>query len=472
MQSNCWVIPVEATVNFRLRDGESNVKSEGEAKAILDEQYVTLVVGFGEPMLFSYTDIVGISEQEYRIKLFLTSKETLDLSGLGYQYEDFLFELFRLRNEILLKYMLMEESLIKAGFNAQFSSFDSKGQINQSGNCELRLYETALLILPQKIEPIRVPYCYVSQTSKIEYKLVLTTEFGERFEFSKLGDKFDAFGKSLSEALNKMMLRSQTVIKEMIPETDPLKTHKLAALMKDGRAAKRKDIDALSTDFWRRLTKRIGEAGLDQEYGFLDAMALKDQECVGVKRGLMGDLTGDYIWLLFPFHSSGSNRLLNAVALEAFSTSANDEQKPEAQPEKTDTTEASNEEDTEEKGSIASGKATYFFRILSRQAYAQANDEELKIELDNFISNINRCMIDINFRREPIYLSDDSLDSPKYNQYRFAVAKIPSLRVLRNLFIGRVIHSSYDQWKTDTTDLLDFNAKSKDDSAKWNKGAE
>ena len=29
----------------------------------------------------------------------------------------------------------------------------------------------------------------------------------------------------------------------MIPETDPLKTYKLAALMKDGRAAKRKDID-------------------------------------------------------------------------------------------------------------------------------------------------------------------------------------------------------------------------------------
>jgi hypothetical protein len=466
------VIPVEAAVNYKLRDQEFNVKSEGEAKAILDKQYITLIVGFGEPMLFSYTDIVGISEQEYRIKLFLTSNETLDLSGLGYQYEDFLSEVFRLRNEILLKYMLMEESLIEAGFDAQFSWFGSKGQINQSGNCELRLYETALLILPQKNEPIRVPYCYVSQTSKIEYRLVLTTEFGERFEFSKLGDKFDAFGKSLSDALNKMMLRSQTTIKEMIPETDPLKTYKLATLMKDGRAAKRKDIDALSTDLWRRLTKRIGEAGLDQEYGFLDAMALKDQECVGVKRGLMGNLTGDYIWLLFPFFSSGSNRPLNAVGLEAFLTSASNEKRPEAQPEKNDATEASSEEDIEEKSSTESGKATYFFRILGRQAYAQANDEELRIELDNFVRNVNHCMIDINFRREPIYLSDDSLDDPKYTQYRFAVVKMPSLRVLRNLYIGRVIHSSFDQWKTDVTDLLDFNAKSKDDSAKWNKGAE
>ena len=78
-------------------------------------------------------------------------------------------------------------------------------------------------------------------------------------------------------------------------------------------------------------------------------------------------------------------------------------------------------------------------------------------------------MIDINFRREPIYLSDDSLDSPKYTQYRFAVATIPLLRILRSLFIGRVIHSSFDQWKNDVTDLLDLNAYIKDDSAKWNK---
>ena len=328
------------------------------------------------------------------------------------------------------------------------------------------MYENALLILPQKNEPIRVPYCYLFQTSKTEYTVVLNTEFEERFEFSKLGEKFDAFGKSLSDALNKMMLRSQTTIKEMIPETDPLKTYKLAALMKDGRAAKRKDTDAISAELWRRLTRSIDEAGLGQEYGFLDALALKDQECVGVKRGLIGDLTGDYIWLLFPLCSPGSNKLLNIVALEAFSTSSSDEQKPEAQPEKNNMARASNQEDTEEKSSNTNGKATYFFRLLRRQAYAQANDEELKIELNSFIKNINRCMIDINFRREPIYLSDDSLESPKYTQYRFAVAKIPSLRILRSLFIGRVIHSSFDQWKNDITNLLDLSTSIMDDSAK------
>ena len=463
---------MEATVDFRLVDEASSVKSEGKANVVLDNRFVTLAVEFGEPILFSYTDITGIFEQEYRIKLFLASKEELDLWGLGYRYEDFLSELFRLRNEVLLKYMLMEESPLQSGFRAQFSRLNSSGQVSQSGNCELRLYETALLILPQKNEPIRVPYCYVSQTSKLDYRIVVNSEFEERFEFSKLGDKFEAFAKSLSDALNKMMLRSQTIIKEIIPEAEPLKTYKLAALMKDGRATKRKDIDALSTDFWRRLTKMIGEAGLEQEYGFLETIAVKDQEGVGVKRGLLGDLTGEYIWLLVPLCRLGSSRPLNAVALEAFSTSANEEQEPEPKPQKDDSTETLNEEDTETGTSPSSGKATYFFRILSRQTYTQTSDEGLKPELDSFFKNVNRCMIDINFRREPIYLSDDTLDNPKYAQYRFAVAKIPSLQALRNLFIGRVIHASFEQWKNDVTDLLDFNAKSNDDSQKWKKGAE
>lgn len=88
------------------------------------------------------------------------------------------------------------------------------------------------------------------------------------------------------------------------------------------------------------------------------------------------------------------------------------------------------------------------------------------------MKNINRCMIDINFRREVIYLTDGQLENPRYVQYRFAKDRITSLMILRNEFIGRVVHSSFDQWKSDVTSLLVFNAKSEDDSAKWKKGVE
>jgi hypothetical protein len=441
---------LEVPVNYKLSDDNSNIKSEGEAKAVLDEKYLTLIVAFGEPMLFSYVDIVEISDHDYKVDLLFTSKEKLNLWGLGYQYEDFLFQLFRLRNELLLKYLLMEESLLQAGLEAYSTRLDSNGQMRQTGNCEIRLYETALVVLPQKGEPIRFPYCYISQVTKADYQLAVTSEFGEKMEFSMLGEKFDPLAKALSDAFNKMMLRTQESIKELIPDADPSTVHKLAALMKDGRAAKRKDVEQLSPDFWRRLTKKIEKAGISREYEFLDSLASKDQVCVGLKRGLMGDLTGSYTWLLVPLRNAESNRLSNAVALEAFFSQPNSQEKEDQTP--------------------AVAGATYFFRTMRRREYPQAKDEDLIRELENFIKNINQCMIDINFRREPIILSEDQLENTNYIQYRFAIAKMPSLRILRSLIIGRVIHSSPEQWKNDVTSLLAFNAKSLDDTEKWKKG--
>jgi hypothetical protein len=463
---------LEVAVNYKLSDNNSNMKSEGEAKAILDEKYLTLIVVFGEPMLFSYADITEIIDYDYKVNLVLTSKEKLNLWGLGYQYEDFLFQLFKLRNELLLKYLLMEESFLQAGFEAQFTRLDSNGQMNLTGNCEIRLYDTALVVLPQKSEPIRLPYCYISQVSKADYKLTVTSELGEKIEFSRLGEKFDSFGKALSDAFNKMMLRTQENIKELIPEADPSTVHRLSALMKDGRAAKRKDIEQLSPDFWRHLTKRIEKAGIRIEYEFLDSHSAKDQVCVGLKRGLMGDLTGSYTWLLFPLRIPGSGRIENSIALEAFITQnnlqGNEERLTETmhpEPAEEGSEQSPNEDQTPE-----TAGATYFFRPMGRKDYAQAKDEDLIRELENFTRNINRCMIDINFRREPIILSETQLENTKYIQYRFAIAQVPSLRILRSLLIGRVIHSSPKQWKDDVNSLLAFNAKSLDDTEKWKKG--
>jgi hypothetical protein len=426
---------------------------------------------FGEPMLFAYTDIVGISDYDYKVDLFLTSKEKLNLWGLGYQYEDFLFQLYKLRNELMLKYLLMEESLLQAGFEAQYTQLDPSGQTNQTGNCEIRLYDTALVVLPQKSEPIRLPYCYITNVNKQDYKLTITNEFLEKIELTRLGQNFDPLAKALSDAINKMILRTQQNIKELIPEATPITINKLATLMKDGQAAKRKEIEQQSPDFWRRLTKKIDEAGITTEYEFLNSLAAKDQVCVGIKRGLMGDLTGTYIWMLFPLLNSGTNRLSNTIALEAFNIQDGTEENKERPTENTDseTEEETNRNPDEEQKPATTG-ATYFFRATGRKEYLQTKDEDLTKELDTFIKNINRSMIEINFRREPIYLTENQLESTEYTQYRFAIAKISSLKTLRDQFVGRVIHASQEQWKTDVTSLLAFNTKSIDDNEKWSKG--
>lgn len=61
---------MEVGVNYKLFSDMSDIKSEGEAKATLDEQYLTLNLMFGDPMLLAYTDIVEISEYDYKVDFF------------------------------------------------------------------------------------------------------------------------------------------------------------------------------------------------------------------------------------------------------------------------------------------------------------------------------------------------------------------------------------------------------------------
>ncbi len=54
---------------------------------------------------------------------------------------------------------------------------------------------------------------------------------------------------------------------------------------------------------------------------------------------------------------------------------------------------------------------------------------------------------------------------------RQTVRKLLGLQTLRNLYIGRVLHSFPDQWKKDVMDLLSFNVSAPDEDTKWSKSS-
>ncbi len=431
---------MECSLSYFLENEPGQEVAKGEALARLDEENISILPKFGEPLFFSLRDILEISEGDYRIHLVLTSKEKLTLFNLGYRYEDFLRVLSKLRNEILLKDMLMHETLKKSGVEAEFVYFDDDGSEKQKGKCEPRLYETALVIIPEKGELVRIPYSDISEIQDLDFTLSITTDFEEKFVFSQMGRQFDPFTKTLSDLMNELSLKVQSSLKELLPKSDPSVIRRAARLMKEGKAARRSDIEFISPELWLELEKKVKSLGIREEYEFLESLAQKDKMCIGLKRGLLGDLTGEYVWFLIPIYSTNPKEPGNAVAMEAISGEGG-------------------------------GKATYFFRIVSRKDYPNfKNIDDLHREVDNFIKRMNRGMLAINFRREPIYLPDERLEEPQYQKYQFAIQKIPALQELRRLFIGRVIHSSPEQWKQDVMDLLKFNVGTLDDNTKWKKG--
>jgi len=433
---------IECSMSYIFLDESGNEVGTGECKGTIDKEYLTVFPKFGNILPFHLRDIIQIETENYRIILPLFSKEKLILFNLGYYFEDFLRILTDLRNEVIIKDLLMNETNRKSDVDMEFVYYDENGNERQKDAGKIRLYETGLVVIPQKGEVLRLPYSDIARVSEGNHSIRISTEFGEQLVFSKLGWEFDPFLKTFSDINNELQLKAVSFLKELFPWIDSLSLRRTAGLMREGKAARRADIEVINPRVWQELEKKIASAGLNESYTFLKELAKQERICIGFKRGLMGDLTGEYIWFLIPIYNVGEKEYGNAVAMEAAETTV------------------------EETG----GRATYFFRIVSRRDYPNYKSlDELDKEVDKFIRRINRCMFDINFRREPIYLPDERLDEPAYFKYKIAVQRIPSLRLLRNLYIGRVIHASSEQWKCDVMDLLRFNVMTQDDFAKWKK---
>jgi hypothetical protein len=447
---------IECPLEYSLSD-DGGIISSGSAVGRIDDENVSIIPKMGEPVLFSPREVLEFAEGDYVINLLLTSKEKLVLSKLGINFENFSRILSKARNDVVMKDMLMQESLVVGGLKG---AYEYNGK---AGNCELRIYEAGLVVIVERGEPLRFHYSNIAGIAEGDYSLTLSMESGEKLTISRMGGQHEPFKKALNDAMNMLALKTQGLIKSFAPAADTSMARKAARLMRDGKAARKADLDAISPVIWHGLEKKIEEIGILEEYKFLRSLAQQDKMCAGVKRGLMGDFTGDYLWILAPVPGS------NAVILEAVTVGEGESVEPlapapeggEAAP-----AEAPPEEKDEEVNKSGGRWATYVFRIASRGEYPLP---DMGASTDDFIGRLNACMLAINFRREPIFTSDGDLELPKNVKYWYSVQKLPALRELRGHFVGRVIHVNKEQWQKGVKDVLGFNLNSKDDRAKYKK---
>jgi hypothetical protein len=423
------------SLNFTHSDLSGKTLQSGEAKAILDSRTLTINKN-NQAVSIPYFEIQGIVDEDYSVSIFLFSGERITLNQIGYEYENFLSNLYKNRNELLLKYMLMEEANLAAGIESNYKYNDEYGD-EREGICEARIYESAVVILPNKTEPIRIPLSYINDFSLVDYTFTLTTELKQKLNLSQMGEKTDFFNRSLIKAFDEMKLRTLKLLVDAFPEIDQQKLRLVIPFFSDGKSVSRSQIESISPPLWLSIENKIKNSGLNEEYNHLKSLSTQGEFWVGIKRGLMGEMTGEYIWFMTPIFSEDPNQLGNALIIEAAS-----------------------EQD--------SGIATYIFRIMDREIYRKGIQEQfMRQEAHKFMNKTNQCMIEINFRREPIYLSEDKLLEPENEKYLYATKKLDSLKHLRKQFIGRIIHSSPEQWNKSLEELLTFNIRSIDNEEKW-----
>ncbi len=447
---------IECPLEYSLSD-DSGLISSGSAVGSIDEKNVIITPGTGEPILFSPREILEFTDGDYIIGLLLMSKEKLVLSKLGINYENFSRILSKARNDVVMKDMLMQESLIVGGLKG---SYELNGR---TGECELRLYDSGLVVAVERGEPLRFHYSNIAGVAEGDYSLTLAMEDGGKLTLSKMGGQREPFKKALNDAMSRLALETQDLIKGVAPQADSSMARRAARLMRDGKAARKADLDAISPVIWHGLEKKIEEIGILEEYKFLRSLGEPDRMCVGLKRGLMGDFTGDYLWILAPIYGS------NAVILEAVAVGEGETVEPLAPAARAEGEAPADAPPEEEKEEATAGRgrwATYVFKAMSR---AEFPPQDMGAIADGLIKTLNDCMLSINFRREPIFTSDEDLGLPKNVKYWYAVQKLPSLRELRGRFVGRVIHVNREQWQKGVKDVLGFNVSTKDDKATYKK---
>lgn len=428
---------MEATCAVTMTDARGAQASAEGARAGLDADRFSVVGVGAAPVSAAYRDVLTLQVADYSIAISLSSGESLTLSKLGYLYEDFARTFVTRRNEQILADMLGGESLLDGGARGNCTMWQDGAEV-ASGPCEVRVYETGLVVLPDTAVVARIPLSEIDRTWTADFALNVIVRGGAQLMFSRLGGRLDPLERNLTQAAEKLSLTVQELLAGCAPGVDSLTLRRAADIMREGRAARRADIEAISPALWQGIEARLASAGAAETYGYLRSLGDPTRIAVGLKRGLMGDHTGEYVWFLAPVFSADAKRPGNAIVMEACAL-----------------------------GDEPKAYATYVFRMLPRAEYAAgATEAQLTASADAAIEIVNRCMIETNFRREPIYLAEDKLLQPRYLRYWFAVRRLPGLRWLREHFVGRAIHSSPEEWRASIDALLAFNVSTAQDSAR------
>jgi hypothetical protein len=265
---------------------------------------------------------------------------------------------------------------------------------------ELRLFDDLLVVVPERGTMWGVPYSFVGDVTWDEehYQVHVRTDAGEEHVFGHLAKRSEEFRDELRRLLDAAAQRTQATLAVLAPGAPP----ELGRLMRDGRAVQQREVDALDPALWSKLEAAVVGEALREPYDQLKAMSPPGEIALGVKQvgGGSGAEERPILWFFCPL---GTKAIAHEVTSEE-------------------------------------GHATYLYRVD-------------QADLRGSISRLNRALLALNFRREPIYASAEEIESGRFQEYRVALRKLDYLRFAREAFLGRAIHNA--TWRDQVQEALD-----------------
>lgn len=424
---------------FQYLASGGSVTQQGACRAQFDAQTFTLTPESGAAMAFDLGDLDAVIASDWEIGLPLYTGNSIRLRQLGKSYETVAHDLLEAYRNRALQCLLLEDLQEIARFPG---TFELGGR---SGPAEIRLFRSNLAVLPTASQSFQWRLADVDSVSFNADTWEITIQSGaEQLKLTKLAKRTEEFVSKAREAVSALATQSAQALHGIFPFLNPDQLQATAAFMREGQSASIAKLAAINAKIPAALTANAVDQDLKPYYDDLVARNGNGMLYAGFKLirpegknnadsreadseqdaddsesnapDADADAPNTLYWFFFPIPG-------NVVAWEASSTS---------------------------------GRATYFFRMVEPAQAAQLRDPSNgPVLIDAAVRRLNRVLGMLNFRRRPIYLSDDDLDrDPKFHRYAIAARRIPELRQVRANFLGRAIHSSHDAWLEQVKGIL------------------
>jgi hypothetical protein len=405
---------------YEYRDEQGAVVAQSAAQFSFDTETAILTPPQGSPLAFDLGDIDRFTPGEWDLELTLYTGRSLKLRQFGSAFGQLSEGLLAAWRDRMVRCLLLEDMEEVARFQGNLAS----ARVGVAPS-EFRLYKTNIAALPLGDSPLQWRLADLDSVhfDANTYATTLTSSMG-RITISKLAKRTDEFTEKLNGAVRDLRTQAADALHRTLPFLNPDQLQRLAALMPEGRnvnlgavaeidgklpdALQAAAVSAKHKPFFDTLRVHSSPDTLLAGFKFIR----EDEEGAEPEEGEDGGGEAEanatdegkprlFFWFFFPIRDR------KILAWEA---------------------------------TTGSGRATYFFRYEGDATQAA--------------QQLARGLALVNFRREPVYLSDDSLGQPRFHRYAIGARKLPDLRALRAAYLGRAIHSSMETWTEQVNKLI------------------
>ena len=430
----------------------------GPCRLAFEAETMALTPASGAPLAMDLGDIdIFLLPGDYELTLTLYTGKKILLNQFGKTFQNLCHDLLEAYRKRLLQCLLLEDL-------EEITRFEGSARLESpacafTSPAEFRLYRSNLAVLPTQATGLQWRLTDIDAVNFDEASWTVRVQSGDQhLAITKLGKRTEEFRERLTTAREELVQQGAETVHGLFPFLDPDQLQQAATLMAEGRAASLAQLRALHPKVDQALAANAVD---DKLKPYLDALMthvpagnyyagfklLREDEDTDTKRaqeeetnaadaeaakaaGTAEELADDASivsgdeqpqpilhWFFLPLAAqAGAKAPGNLVAWEATSRS---------------------------------GRATYFFRLVPPEQATLLQDASKSAGLiETAIRQLNRAIVLLNFRREPIYLPDDPLMlQPRFRRYAIACRKLPELARLRSSFLGRAIHTTPEAWQ-------------------------